>query len=43
MVFGLLGSDVVYYADVVDLDNLGYFILVDRETCVGALDISDSL
>ena len=43
MDFGLLGSDVAYYAAVCDLAVLGYLMLVNKETCVGALDISDSL
>ena len=43
MGFDLLGSDVAYYAAVCDLAALGYLMLVNKETCVGALAISDSL
>ena len=39
MGFGLLGSDVAYYAAVCDLADLGYLMLVNKKTCVGALDI----
>ena len=43
MGFGLLRSDVAYYADVCDLASFGYLMLVNKKTCVGALNISDSL
>ena len=34
-----MGYDVAYYAAVCDLSDLGYLILVNKETCVGDLDI----
>ena len=43
MSFGLLGSDVAYYAAVCDIYVLGYLVLLNEEKCVGALDISYSL
>ena len=43
MIFGLIGSDVAYYADVCELTVLGDLLLVYEETCVSSLDISDSL
>ena len=43
MGFFLLVSDVAYYVAVGDLAILGDLIPVDEETCVCALDISDSL
>ena len=41
--FGVMGSDVAYYAAVCDLNSLGYLMLVNKEACVGALNIPDSL
>ena len=43
MVFGLIGSDVVYYEDICELTVLGDLFLMYEETCVSSLDISDSL
>ena len=43
MGFGLLGSDVTYYAAVCDLSSFGCLMLVNKKTCVGALNISNSL
>ena len=41
--FGLLGSDVAYYTAVCDLASFGYLILVNKKSCVVALDVSYSL
>ena len=43
MGFGLMGSDIAYYAAVRDLDFFGYLILVKKKACVVTLNISDSL
>ena len=43
MGFGLLGSNVAYYAAVCDLAALGHLMLVNKETCAGALNVSYSL
>ena len=43
MGFGLLGSDVTCYTAICDLDSFGYLMLVNKKTCVGILNISDSL
>ena len=37
MGFGLLGSDVAYYAAVCDLASFGYLIIMNKKACVGAL------
>ena len=43
MGFGFQGSDVAYYAAVCDLSDLGYIMLLNKETCFGAFNIYDSL
>ena len=41
--FGILGSDVAYYSAVCDLASFGYLILLNKEACVGAINVLDSL
>ena len=43
MRFGLLGSDVAYYAAVYGIASFGYLILVNKKACVGALYVLYSL
>ena len=43
MGFGLLGSDVAYYAAICDFASSGHLILVNKKGCVGAFDVLDYL